>query len=342
VPSIAVLIVAPVDDLHALAVMQALKRRQISAKWVAFDALNQGVRLTLAIDHVHDAQLRTVGGEVITLADVGTVWWRRPRRPADQPEVDEKTKTFIQGEWDHFIDGLEAYSAVRWVNQPTAHRLAARKPGQLIAAQAEGLRVPRTRITNDPEVVRHFAALGFPLIHKRIGISPEPLAGTKPLLGSDFDRLELLCNCPAIFQERIDARFDIRVTVIGPDLHAAEIDSQAGASPLDWRFDHTVAFRPHALDPTVAAQLAATVRRLGLLYAAIDLRLTPQGEYVFLEVNPGGQFLFVEFLAQLPLSEHMATFLARDPAAESDAKRTVNSRQGGQQSDDAGQLVRTG
>jgi glutathione synthase/RimK-type ligase-like ATP-grasp enzyme len=256
------------------------------------------------------------------LADIDTVWWRRPYQPAEPSDVDEQTKTFVRGEWEQFIDGLEAFTSVRWVNQPTAHRLACRKPGQLVAAQAEGLRVPRTRITNDPETVRHFAAQGFPLIYKRIGTSPEPLAATKPFLDSDLDRLQVLRNCPAIFQERIDARCDIRVTAIGPDLHAAEIDSQRGASPLDWRFDHTVAFRPHALDLTVSARLAAMVRRLGLLYAAIDLRLTPEGEYVFLEVNPGGQFLFIELLANMPLSEYMAAFLASNHATDTQRSRT--------------------
>jgi D-alanine-D-alanine ligase-like ATP-grasp enzyme len=52
------------------------------------------------------------------------------------------------------------------------------------------------------------------------------------------------------------------------------------------------------------------MRRLGLVYSAIDLRLTPEGEYVFLEINPSGQYLFIELLTQMPLSKHMANFLA--------------------------------
>jgi glutathione synthase/RimK-type ligase-like ATP-grasp enzyme len=310
--SIAVLIIAPEDDLHAVAVMHALEKQGLRAEWANLGALDRELRLTLALDARADARLRTIQGDAIALRDVNTVWWRRPRRPVDDPSLDEMTRTFVRGEWDHFIDALETFTSVRWVNPPAAHLLAARKPSQLVAAQVEGLRVPRTRITNDPDAVRDFASQGFPLIYKRIGTSPEPRASTKPLMDSDLDRLDVLCHCPTMFQERIEARCDIRVTAIGPDLYAAEIDSQAGASPLDWRFDHTVKFSPHTLDSTVGAQLLATLKRLGLLYAAIDLRQTPEGEYVFLEVNPGGQFMFVELLAKMPLAEHLAAFLARD------------------------------
>ena len=73
--------------------------------------------------------------------------------------------------------------------------------------------------------------------------------------------------------------------------------------------------RPHTLDAQTAACLYALMRRLGLLYGAIDLRLTPEGEYVFLEVNPSGQFLFLELVAGMPLSELMAGFLAGDEGA---------------------------
>lgn len=78
------------------------------------------------------------------------------------------------------------------------------------------------------------------------------------------------------------------------------------------RFDHTVKFETHNLELETEQRLRRLVKRMGLAYAAIDLRLTPEGEYVFLEVNPRGQYLFVELLAEIPLSKHMAAFLAGD------------------------------
>jgi hypothetical protein len=52
------------------------------------------------------------------------------------------------------------------------------------------------------------------------------------------------------------------------------------------------------------------LRVLGLSYAAFDLRRTPQGEHRFLEVNPGGQWLFVERRSGLPIAEALAGLLA--------------------------------
>ena len=122
------------------------------------------------------------------------------------------------------------------------------------------------------------------LVYKRMGDAPRPLAATRELTAADLDRLDDLRNCPAIFQELVEARVDVRVTAIGDMLVAAEIDSQEGCSPLDWRFDHSVPFRPHELDAATASALRRTIASLGLAYCAIDLRLTPAGEYVFLEV----------------------------------------------------------
>jgi hypothetical protein len=304
-----VLIIAPNNDLHACAVVDALAQHHIDVEWVDFASLNRDIRLSLVLDSGADARLITAARRSINLSEVATVWWRRPLRPPEYAELGAETNAFVRGEWEHFIEGLEAFVTSRWVNKPSANRLAGRKGFQLVAARAEGLRVPRTVMTNDAEAVRALVEENIPLIYKRIGATPRPLTATKPLEVADLDRLDSLCNCPAIFQERIDAHLDIRVTAIGTDLYAVEIDSQIGESPLDWRFDHTVPFRPHVLDGETARRLRALMKRFELLYGAIDLRLTPEGEYVFLEINPSGQYLFVELLTQIPLSDRMAEFL---------------------------------
>ena len=108
----------------------------------------------------------------------------------------------------------------------------------------------------------------------------------------------------------------MRAPAMGNRLYAAEIDSQAGDAQRDWRLDHSVAMHPHRLDAQTETRLVSLMKRLGLAYGAIDLRLTPQVEYVFLEVNPGGQFLFLELVAGMPLSELMAEFLAGDEGAK--------------------------
>jgi hypothetical protein len=304
-----VLIIAPRDDLHARAVFAALKAQDAVVDWIDFAELGTGLGITLLLEAEARACFRLASGRVLELADMDTIWWRRAGRPPVDPLLDKDSGEFARSEWEHLLESLELFTATRWVNLPSANRLASRKGHQLLAARAEGLRVPRTALTNDPVTVRILARENAPLIYKRIGAAPRPLTATKALRAEDFDRLDALPGCPAIFQERIEAQLDIRATIIGTEVATVEIDSQAGGSPLDWRFDHSVPFRPHALDPTTERSLLALMRRLGLSYAAVDLRLTPAGEYVFLEVNPSGQYLFVELLTHLPLSERMASFL---------------------------------
>jgi glutathione synthase/RimK-type ligase-like ATP-grasp enzyme len=252
-------------------------------------------------------------GNYYNLAETGTVWWRQPEVPEPAVDDSEVVREFVRGEWGNFLGGLEMATSCRWVNPPTAYHRARYRIVQLAAAKDEGLRIPETIITNNPDEVRAMHESHPRMIYKVLGgarrCSPHV---TQPLDKEDLERLSGLALCPAIFQERIDARCDIRVTMIGLSIHAAEIDSQAGSSPLDWRLDHTVCFKPHDLDSLVGDKLRGLMTRLGLTYGAIDLRLTSGGEYVFLEVNPGGQYLFVELLAGLPLTDAMADFLAGD------------------------------
>ncbi len=60
----------------------------------------------------------------------------------------------------------------------------------------------------------------------------------------------------------------------------------------------------------VEARLRALMTRLGLVYGAIDMRLTPDGHYIFLEINPSGQWLFVEERSGQPITASFARLLA--------------------------------
>ncbi|SFG15455.1 Glutathione synthase/RimK-type ligase, ATP-grasp superfamily [Halobacillus alkaliphilus] len=306
-----ILIVADKRDFHAAAVSEALKKRGEKVEWIDFTDLTESCHMSMSIEQQPDAKIISSPGHPIELSEVKTIWWRRPKSPQENSELDEDTRNFVHGEWEHFLESFEAFvPGVKWVNRPYANRIANRKGFQLTAAKEAGLRIPNTLMTNDPSAVRSLADRGNPLVYKRIGGAPRPITATKELLPSDLNRLDSLTQCPAIFQERIEASMDIRVTAIGHDLYAAEIDSQSGSSQLDWRFDHSVPFRPHLLDKETSQSIRKVMEKLGILYGAFDLRLTPEGEYVFLEVNPSGQFLFIELLTEIPLTEHMAAFLS--------------------------------
>jgi glutathione synthase/RimK-type ligase-like ATP-grasp enzyme len=119
------------------------------------------------------------------------------------------------------------------------------------------------------------------------------------------------------FQEYMEKAFELRVTVIGQTTLTVAIDSQAHpSSRVDWRAGYaTLQYRPFTLPVTVEQQCLAITRTLGLTYGAIDLIVTPDDEYVFLEINPGGQYEWLEEETGLPFSATIAQTLIRGKEA---------------------------
>ena len=81
---------------------------------------------------------------------------------------------------------------------------------------------------------------------------------------------------------------------------------------IDWRrrpFD--VEKTPIELPSDLDAKLIALLRAFGLHYGAFDLIVTPDGRHVFLEVNPAGQYLWVEAQTKLPITAAIADELSQ-------------------------------
>jgi hypothetical protein len=285
----------------------------LDIEWIDLEYLNSNISVTLSAKSKADAYLIGETNKRIDLSSIETIWWRRGRIPKEDPKISNDLKNYIHLEWKHFILGIEAFTNSRWVNSPIANYKANIKSFQLVVALQVGLEIPETRITNDPHSVQELFARSDSVIFKHIGDAQKPLTGTRELNKAHLDKLDILKNCPAIFQENIKADLDIRVTAFGTSMYAIEIESQNGQSPLDWRFDHTVQFREHSLNGSVSSKLFNMMKIFGLEFCIFDLRLTKTGTYIFLEINPNGQYLFLELLTQIPLSNYMAEFLLKKP-----------------------------
>ena len=112
-------------------------------------------------------------------------------------------------------------------------------------------------------------------------------------------------SAPIIFQRQIYKSVDVRVTVVGKNVFAAAIHSQAREETrVDWRngsdilLRHTVITLPEA----ISQQCVALTEKFGLRFAAIDLIKDRDGEYWFLEINPNGQWAWIENLTGLPIA----------------------------------------
>src|SRR6185503_1800678 len=121
----------------------------------------------------------------------------------------------------------------------------------------------------------------------------------------DAERLPELELAPTIFQRRVDGTRELRITVVGERLFAAEFSTGL----TDGRLDRAVSHTRHDLPTAVARGLLSLLERLALSFAAVDMRIDARGEYQFLELNPAGVFLWIEVRTGMPISAAVADLL---------------------------------
>lgn len=258
-----------------------------------------------------------VNGRDIDLREIRSVWHRRPAPFRLMPGLSADEAEFAEGEVRAAFAGLLWVSGWFWVNHPDRIRAASSKLLQLKVAREVGLGVPRTLVTNDPEAVRRFyEECDGQIVYKTLG---SPFIGssgkgclTTPVSRGHLERVDLIRNAPGIFQEYVPKRVEVRITVIGRKLFAAEIHSQANVQAQhDWRAVDIEKLRhcPHQLPPEIETKCLRLMEWFGLAYGAVDMILTPNDDYVFLENNPSGQFGWIEELTGLPLTAALADML---------------------------------
>ncbi len=302
------------DDPHALRVLEHLADAGHEA--VLLDLSDLPDRATLTVDYDHGSPRMEIGrdgGPPIDLGRASAAWWRRPQAAEPSSIADPEVRLFTVNEWHEAINGLWQLLDVHWVNDPVRDEVAARKALQLRLAAGLGLRVPRTLITSDPDRARAFVdAEGIgTTVFKTFSCTHTIWRETR-LVGEDaLSLLDTVRLAPVIFQEYIPAAFDLRVTVVGTRVFPAAIHSQETDYPIDFRMSLGQArTEPATVPPALERRLLSLMERLGLEYGAIDLRRTPEGEYVFLEVNTAGEFLFVEERTEQPIARAVAELLA--------------------------------
>jgi len=204
------------------------------------------------------------------------------------------------------ISGLIALTPARVVNPTVAMGSNGSKPYQAQLIARHGFHVPETIITNDPDRVRDFQAQHGRVIYKSA-------SGTRSIVRllspGDLDRLNRIRWCPTQFQAHVTGT-DVRVHVIDQKLFATEIVSDATDYRYAARDGRPADLRAIDLDDAVATRCVALAADLGLPFAGIDLRRTPEGEWVCFEVNPSPGFSFYESQTRQPIARAVARYLA--------------------------------
>jgi glutathione synthase/RimK-type ligase-like ATP-grasp enzyme len=311
---VTVLIVSTLGDAHARAVITALAERGASVELLDLADFPGKLTLTLGFgDGKRRFQLRRPGAGGLDMESVRAVWWRRPSAFGLPDAIrDQAHRRLALSEANTAFHGLFAAMDALWINPPALDAKATHKPYQLALAQSLGLEIPHTVMTSDPEEAREFwRVCDGDVVYKQFIALPESWSETRRL-GEAETKIddEAIRLAPVIFQRHVAAVADLRVTVIGDEIFAAAVDLRNLEYDVDVRMNLNAKHVPHDLPDDVADKLRGLMRQLGLVYGAIDLRLTEDGRYVFLEINPAGQFLYVEQQTGQPIAAALAARLA--------------------------------
>jgi hypothetical protein len=273
-----------------------------------------------------------------------SIWMRRWGYPLYPANFDELSVSFSFGEISSLISGLPNLTHdCFWINDIRNEQRASNKITQLSMALACKFTIPRTIFTNDPDHVREFNSAVGTIIFKPISASQMPihrfnksafnaiepdererfqygknyssdLLYTQILTAEKFEQIASLRWSPAIFQELIEKQYDIRVTVVGNEIFACIIESQSREdTKVDFRVMNQSGILPHKvayLPDDINRKILDLMGRLGLYFGCIDLIQDKNGNYIFLEINPSGQWLWVEQVTGLPISRSIARALA--------------------------------
>jgi len=256
----------------------------------------------------HEVSLM-VGDLRIHTNAIRNVWYRRPRGITIRGTGTEAHRLHTSREWGASLDGfLAAIPQSRWINHPACNARAGNKLFQLSTAHRLGLRVPETIITRSIQEAQNFYT------------SHEGGIVTKPLSTGHVETLDgsveaqiltssvgaehlrdpaLLAKCPTLLQERVTKGVDVRVTVIDRQICALTASPPSGgATPLDIRQDgmSDLLYEPVTLPPDVTAKLLSLCDYLQLRFAAIDLVRSRYDEWFFLEINPNGQWAWLDLV----------------------------------------------
>ncbi|PIW61591.1 MvdC/MvdD family ATP grasp protein [Shewanella sp. CG12_big_fil_rev_8_21_14_0_65_47_15] len=265
-------------------------------------------------------------GDRLAIEDIGAVWLRKKGEFAFlSADLGLQEKAYAIEETDHTLFGLLYGLDCYWMSHPLAVRGASFKGEQMKRAVRLGFTIPPSIISNTPQAVKSFKqALEGDMVFK--AMSSSFLAADKVsqaeresdgipttvISDEDMEQMDAVALVPCHFQGHIEKAYELRVTVIGERVFAAKIDSQLDErTKTDFRdFSVEIPYSAIELPQHIEQRCREFVKSYGLNYGALDLIVTPEDDYVFLENNPGGQFWFVEQLVpELTMMDALADCL---------------------------------
>ena len=250
------------------------------------------------------------------LSKVASVYFRRAPSIFPKTEVLENSH-FVNTERRDFLEGLYlTLRNVKWINPIFETYIAEKKTYQITLAKRMGFNIPKTVFTNNSERANNFInnqnySIIKPICH---GLQITN-TGAYSIYTSDIQSINVdvkLFESPIYLQEKLNTYRDIRATVIGDKIFAVEIESFTD-NKVDWRRPEIRKnYSNHNLPTELKNRMLNFNAKLGLQYSAFDFILTKDHNYMFLETNPAGEWVWLENELDIPISDAIINELIKD------------------------------
>jgi glutathione synthase/RimK-type ligase-like ATP-grasp enzyme len=313
-----VLCITHSNDYYTIDIVQeSLERSGIRTFRLNTDEFGTNCRLTYTLQGGAPEYMVSTNGQTIAASQITAVWYRKIWELQVPQELDAAWRPVFISEYKTqqqiFLNALQDKP---WINDlHTAHAVCQDKMHQLCAAQAAGLSVPRTVITNEATVVqeffRHCQGQVIMKLHNPLSRSMRgdgPFFPTTQLSEEALPHLHSLVYCPMIFQEYIPKQYELRVVYVDGIFFTGKIDPGYN-QVTDWRTIHgggESIWQAYKLPLQERNRLSALMNRLGLSFGAIDIIRHTDGAYYFLEVNPLGEWGMLQKNLGYPIGETIA------------------------------------
>lgn len=256
--------------------------------------------------------------ELDKIKPIYSIWFRRTKLP-DLEMENHFEKLYLLGDYDSLLENIYlGLNPKKWLSEPKYVYQSENKLYQLKIAQSIGFNIPDTLVTSQHIMLKIFIekhnqnVIVKPLRQGRIKYDNEfKTIFTNKLSLNLIEHIEEYTLTPSIFQEYINKEYELRVTVVGEKVFAAKVDSQKlDETKIDWR-KHKTPFQKYSLPNEISDKCVQLTRQLNLSFGAIDIIKNMEGQYIFLEINPNGQWAWLEMEAGLKISDEIINYLTQ-------------------------------
>lgn len=301
-------------------VAEALSRRNVESFRLDTDKFPMDIKIQAYFDNSQSHHRLEYANISFDTKQVKSVWMRRLWPPNLGDKLSPQFRVASTRESLAVFDGFwDSLRDARWVDDIHKINAAENKLYQLRVAAEVGLVIPQTLVTNNAEKVREFFdQVNGKMVTKLLKPLSYGMEGstffmyTSTVKKEDLQDAETLRYCPMVFQEQIPKNRELRAVYVNGNLFVGALDASGyDVSTQDWRRANqdSAVWKSEKLPDDLIRRLDEFMERLGLKFGAFDFIVTPSEEYVFLEVNPTGEWGMLERDLNYPISDAIADAL---------------------------------